>query len=247
MDRRESTAKEELMADGSALVLLAGRSYLYTTLARAFACEPDEELASLCSGQMFREACLLCVDSVDSSGVVDGGGEVAEALEVLGRFGVQLGVAEAASAFTRLFIGPETLPAPPWESMYVNAEPLLLQASTLAVRYAYRDAGFMARGYPHEPDDHIATELSFMAALSGQTLALCEKGDFGAAVGRIETQHSFLRDHLSVWVGTFSHRLREGARAMPAASLYASLGVVTAALCENDMVILDELLEILAD
>ena len=39
--------------------------------------------------------------------------------------------------YTRMFIGPYELPAPLWESAYVNDERLLFQSETLVVRQAY--------------------------------------------------------------------------------------------------------------
>ena len=65
-----------------------------------------------------------------------------------------------------MFIGPASLKAPPWESVYRSAEPLLFQKSTLEVRRAYQQEDYIPDGYPHVADDHIAYELDFMAKLA---------------------------------------------------------------------------------
>ena len=43
--------------------------------------------------------------------------------------------------FNSLFIGPDVLKAPPYESCYLNPERTLMQAETLRVRAKYREAG----------------------------------------------------------------------------------------------------------
>lgn len=61
-----------------------------------------------------------------------------------------------------MFIGPRELPAPPWESSYLNEDKLLFQEETLQVRMSYLKYNFIPKNYPHEADDHIALELDFM-------------------------------------------------------------------------------------
>ena len=64
--------------------------------------------------------------------------------------------------YTRLFIGPGHVLAPPWESVYRSRERLLFDQATLDVRQAYARFGLQAPRLNHEPDDHLGLELAFM-------------------------------------------------------------------------------------
>ncbi len=70
--------------------------------------------------------------------------------------------------FTRLFIGPESPPAPPWESVYVSRDKLLFQESTLNVKTFYQQNGFHLPETEYEAADHIGYELDFLWKLSEQ-------------------------------------------------------------------------------
>jgi putative dimethyl sulfoxide reductase chaperone len=70
--------------------------------------------------------------------------------------------------YTRLFIGPFSPLAPPYESVYRGGE--VMGASTAAVMGLYRMAGFDLSGDFHEAPDHIAAELEFVYVLqAGQS------------------------------------------------------------------------------
>ncbi|TWH49021.1 molecular chaperone [Sporomusa sp. KB1] len=105
--------------------------------------------------------------------------------------------------FTRLFIGPRHLPAPPYESVYRSAERVLMQAITIEVREKYRDAGLEVKNLNHEPDDHIGLELEFMYYLNRKALEALTRGDVPAMLAALDAQSRFLTGHLSQWVSTF--------------------------------------------
>ena len=67
--------------------------------------------------------------------------------------------------FARLFIGPNRLPAPPWESVYCNEERLIFDKETLQVRLLYRQFGMAVPTERNEPDDHFGLEMMFIAHL----------------------------------------------------------------------------------
>ena len=119
------------------------------------------------------------------------------------------------------------------------------------MRAAYRAAGFKAAGYPHEADDHLATELSFMAALAEQTLAAAEGTDdsdgsgtdgTAASVERfavlVDVQRRFLDEHLLVWIDEYAFRLTDAAGPR---SVYAAAASVAALVCRRDSDLLAEL------
>lgn len=100
--------------------------------------------------------------------------------------------------FNRMFIGPDTLLAPPYESCYRNPDKTLMQAETLQVRAKYLEAGLQISKKNVEPDDFIAFELEFLLFLlsenSEKTTALAEK---------------FLNEHLLVWYGDHVEAIRQ--------------------------------------
>lgn len=112
--------------------------------------------------------------------------------------------------YTRLFIGPARLPAPPWESVYRGEDRLLLQSSTLEVRALYRSRGALPAHYPAVADDHVALELAFLHLVSRRAQELLAND--------ADVDHSFLsplaasmdrivNEHLLAWLPRFSHAL----------------------------------------
>jgi len=101
--------------------------------------------------------------------------------------------------YTRLFIGPYKLLAPPWESLYLSEERLLFQESALQVRSAYAKYGFRPSHYQREPDDHLGLELDFMYQLAHQDEENFndEKEQF---IEVLLDSRSFLETHLLNWV-----------------------------------------------
>ena len=214
--------------DDAAGTVLANRCFLYRYLWRAFAAEPDDALLDIVADAHTREECAL----------LDGqGGEGARLQDAIAE-AVASGPDGLCSAYTKLFIGPAKLPAPPWESVYATGEPLLFQESTLAVRDAYRRAGYAAAGYPHEADDHLAVELDFMATLAADASAAFEAGDEERCADLLAVQRDFLREHLLTWVGAFAERLAGSAGD---GAFYPRFAELAALVCARDADVLEEL------
>ena len=72
---------------------------------------------------------------------------------------------ELRDDYTRLFIGPGKVLAPPWESPYIQKERVIFQVDTLKVREWYQRYGLESIRKYKEPDDHIGLELAFTAHL----------------------------------------------------------------------------------
>ncbi|TDA70258.1 MAG: cytoplasmic chaperone TorD [Clostridia bacterium] len=122
--------------------------------------------------------------------------------------------------YTRLFMGPGRVLAPPWESVYRTEERLLFREPAMQVRNFYRRHGLEVPRLNQEPDDHFGLELAFMAVLAERTAGALEKAGAGivavaggeAVAGQnlaearylVEEQHNFLREHLGQWVEPFT-------------------------------------------
>lgn len=108
---------------------------------------------------------------------------------------------------TRLFIGPYRLSAPPYESVYMNAQRLVMQQPTIEVRKVYLQAGLEVKGIHSNPDDHISAELEFMEYLCDKTASALKRQDNREAITCIELQKKFLEEHLNKWIPTFSEEI----------------------------------------
>lgn len=228
----EQTYQEEASTDEALQCLLTARTVLYGLLARAFGAEPDSNLLALMTDEAVVEAAALLLDG--EAGHPSLAEKMVEAAQ-------EVTLDEAVGQYTRLFIGPGTLPSPPWESVHLGTDRLIFQESTLAVRDAYRRGGFKAAGYPREPDDHLGTECSFMAALAQRAGDAWAAGNKEAALSDLAIQRDFLDRHLLRWIGLFSCRLREAPAALRAGTLYPVLAEVAERFCQVDRELIDEL------
>lgn len=216
---------------------LDNREYLYRYLWRIFASEPDEAMMALIASDETRDEVQL----------VFGAGTDGYALQEELAARARSAEADAEeldvlrSVYTRLFVGVKAPPAMPWESSYAGTEGLLFQESTLAVRQAYRDAGFVATAYRREPDDFIATELDFMAELIAECRQMLEEDSAGFRAS-LKAQENFLLQHLCAWVPCYAEKLssEEGEGSNGFFVLAAQLA---AEFCRADRTIVGELLK----
>ena len=126
--------------DGPELIeVLQVREVAYSLLARLFGEEPDPDfLRELHRRQVFMTFLYADENPEVREGTQRVAAHLAE-LETLGEDGFEA----LRWDYTRLFIGPDRLPAPPWESAYLTEERLLFQEPTLEVRRAYRKYGLL--------------------------------------------------------------------------------------------------------
>ena len=111
--------------------------------------------------------------------------------------------------YTRLFIGPDKVLAPPWESVFVQEGRLVFTETTLNVRYWYRRFGFELENLHTEPDDHIGLELIFMSNLASLALQAVEIGQPEEYQRYLQAQANFYKAHLGRWAVTFFDQLYE--------------------------------------
>jgi putative dimethyl sulfoxide reductase chaperone len=112
----------------------------------------------------------------------------------------------AMQEFNRLFVGPDMLPAPLWESVYLGREHLLFEEETLKVRECYHEYGLSFVQENNEPDDHIVIELEFLSYLIQKTI---ETTDVNMQQKLVADQQSFINDHLSKWALSFCEHLNK--------------------------------------
>ncbi len=103
-----------------------------------------------------------------------------------------------AADYARLFLSLNKVPAHPSESTY--REGTMMQHYRDDVLQTYWSFGVSAKKEFTEPEDHIATELSFMAYLCGMATEALKKGDAQEAKKFVQAHRDFLKMHLIIWV-----------------------------------------------
>ena len=108
-------------------------------------------------------------------------------------------LAKTEQDYADLYVGPNPLPAPIWESVYRDPEHKLFSSWTLAVRAFYAKHQLAFANRKTEPDDAIFLECAFMAHLAGKTHeALLAHQPTDAKALRL-AQAEFLNTHLAMW------------------------------------------------
>lgn len=182
------------------LPILIARTYAYDFLRRAFLKEPDEAYLQLFIN---KEDVISGFPFVEEHQFISTGIE-----EIQNYFHKENPFTKVTYEnlhwdYTRLFIGPNTLPAPPWESAYLNEERLLFQKETLQVRRAYLAYHFLPKYVGLEADDHIGLELDFMYQLSKFATEKYQQRELDKLQKSMNDQQQFLENHLLKWIPMF--------------------------------------------
>jgi len=173
--------------------LLAGRAYVFSLLHKLLGAEPTKELLDVVSSKESLEAIALFESDSEAA---------AKLKEVLDSC-CDLDVDAAKMEYTRLFLGPDKLIAPPWESCYTAKERALFQESTLQVRSWYQQYSYVPAGYPSHPDDHISLMMHFLA-LTTERAAQCLESDLMCGYkSLLEGQKLFEKNHILNWMDAY--------------------------------------------
>ncbi|MBP2019435.1 TorA maturation chaperone TorD [Symbiobacterium terraclitae] len=229
-----ATTAEARLGSEALTACLQARLFAYELLRKAFRQEPERGFAlSLAHG-----------GHIESFPYREESAEIEQgAVLVTGYLADSRNTSDAAYDelhwdYTRMFVGPYKLPAPPWESAYRTKERLLFQAETLAVRQAYLKYGLQAPGYPAEPDDHIGLELDFMHQTTRMALRHAECGEGEALVALLGDQLAFLEEHMLAWVPQFAADVVRSART----DFYRGMAQILNGFLAIDCALLQELL-----
>lgn len=104
--------------------------------------------------------------------------------------------------YSRLFIGPYHLEAPPYGSIYMDKQALVMGEFTQQAIEFYVKAGLDPSDENKEPPDHISTELEFMYYLLFQKVMKKKK-----RINKLE--NSFLKEHLNLWIHPFTQKIAD--------------------------------------
>jgi len=177
------------LADRALEARLDGFAAAYSAMARFLLAPADDELQRRLGEPGQLESWPMPRDPKTSRGI--------------DRLAASSAAGETAAAllqdYERLFVGPNSLLAPPYESVYRTVDRLVFDAPTFEVRAEYRSLGVQAPNFNREPDDHLGLEFSFLALLCTRGLEALEGKDQTAVDDALEAQHRFLREHLLCW------------------------------------------------
>lgn len=220
-------------------IILANRSYLYRLLQRIFGTDPQLEILEAAASDHTRESLELILQ--DDEDLFDKHFETLENLKKALAADSEDILDKLKDEYTYLFVGPDKLPAPPWESVYLSKERILFQENTLNVRRAYLEYNFLPSNYPHEADDHLGLELDFMAHLSKLAQDNFENGQTEELKKVLQDQKRFLEEHLLKWIDEFAHDIQSSKSHL----FYPSMADLIKHVLKIDKVLLDELLEVI--
>jgi TorA maturation chaperone TorD len=216
--------------------VLESRAYNYLLFQSIFGGEPTRQLLGTVCNATTRQALeFFAVDSESSysSALL----AAAATMDVL-RGCPEGEIENLRSTYTRLYLGPMELEAPPWESMYFSKKHQLFEESTLKVRNFYRAQGFLPVEYPRVADDHIALECAFMAKLGDRAKNACSAGDIETIGTALGASKQFLEEHLLVWFPDYVTDLMS----IDTADFYPLIARLALEYMQVDRLFLDELI-----
>lgn len=216
------------------------RQFVYDVLRRFFLEEPSREYLAY----FIQERLIDLFPFVEESADIQRG-----ILEIKAYFSKHNMIANDADYedlhwdYTRLFVGPFDLPAPPWESVYVRKDRLLFQRNTIEVRNVYLQFGYEVEQKNLEAEDHVGLELDFMFHLNDLTRRSLKNVGLKSKANStylIKEQKKFLEKHLLAFIPAFSTKVIENAHT----GFFSGLSKLLRSYLKIDAVILEELLKI---
>ncbi|WP_407313935.1 molecular chaperone [Desulfosporosinus sp. SB140] len=114
--------------------------------------------------------------------------------------------------FNRLFVGPASPIAPPYESVYLSPDRLVMQEQTLDVRQMYQSEHLMTASQGTAPDDFIASELEFAAYLLNRVSQESSQGNSTNALKYLSLFNGFMQKHPRRWLQLFAALVLENSR-----------------------------------
>ena len=131
--------------------------------------------------------------SPDENGTLDAVLKLAADLGINPKQPIEIDEKTAQAEYTRLFVNaPTGVPCPPYSSVYLFGSGILMQKGHEEAFSFYKQAG-ITPDTGSEPEDHISTELAFVAHLIEQN--------------NLDLLSRFLSQHLLKWYPTFLKRL----------------------------------------
>lgn len=138
--------------------------------------------------------------------------------------------------FAKLFVGPYSLLAPPYGSVYLEDGRKMMGESTLNAAQLYSDAGLeISAGFQDAPD-HISAELEFMYYLTFRQVESLRNMDEESFHTNLSRQRTFLGFHLGAWIREFAANVELHSET----GFYRGLAMATERFIREDLEMLTE-------
>ena len=133
------------------------------------------------------------------------------------RFSAEDRRTQLACEYARVFLaagvyGKGERTAVPYESVFTSPERIMVQASRDDVVRVFLRDGFQVNPDLHEPEDHLAFELEYLAHMSERAAALAEANDVAALLQNLDRQCAFVDAHVLNWLPQLAATARQFAK-----------------------------------
>lgn len=207
------------------------RSWMYETLGKLYITIPNKDLlTSLKDSNIFKE--LVDIGEKDES-VIELSNLI-ESNDILEESYID----KLKEDYYKLFIGPGSLLAPPWRSVYVSEERIIFDEHTLEIREIFSNYGVSINAENKVPDDHIGYLLQFMSILSNRSRELLNEDKNQDAVDLLYAQKEFLNDYILAWSNELFENIIENSEE----KFFINLSKFTISYLNTDMDVLNNLL-----
>ncbi|MFH1490541.1 MAG: molecular chaperone TorD family protein [Pseudomonadota bacterium] len=230
---------EKLTTEETISILSRFRGMVYSLLSRIFSEEPDQtalegvenilgildqatDLTQFYRHEHFQEGNKLLKTFFDQAN-----GDKNETM-----------IIDLAKTYAALFLGVGEHTVGLCESVYRSEQGLLFQSTHFEVQEAYQKIGMAKSDEFHEPADHIAVELSYMAYLCRLIDESVVNGG-GQAACYLEMQKAFCTKHLLPWVPDFTQKVIQGNQS----PFYSSMGYLLNGFVQDDCDLIDLLVK----
>ena len=135
--------------------------------------------------------------------------------------------------YTILFDGAVNSLAPPYESVYLNAERSLYDKPPLEVREFYKSYGWESKYKGKIPDDHLGVELLFLTLMVEKLL------EFDDEICSTEMRNEirrFIKQHLMSWIPEWNEHIQRHSITLS----YKGIGTLVLACVEDLYIIMSQ-------
>ncbi len=133
----------------------------------------------------------------------------ASLLPPLGRYIETENAEVLAVAYTRLFLGPPEVLAPPYASCYLDGERYVMGPSVVEIKKFYDSAGLgMDEDFTETPD-HVSAMLEFLYYLNFRMAVAIAAGNPDEYEAMAHLQNRFLEKYMKSWIPDFSGKIIE--------------------------------------
>lgn len=184
------------------------RGSIYTLLSQCFM-QPSKELVNSIIDGSLNDALQATLGLIEDSKVTQHLAELKDFSIKSQKQPSEEFLKELKAEYSRLFVGPGHVLAPPYESVYKtknedNKIGIVMGDSTIAVKRFYQSAGLELSDDYKDLPDHITLELHFMGHLCNLELDSAHEGRKEEQESVHKMQVEFLNTHLGNWISDFS-------------------------------------------